>query len=1069
MRRDSCTYLTLITLAVLRMATPLKAQPSQVSDLVAKMPAESIATGQEFAGEIIKLGPGAVREIIKMIVPPGAGDDSKARFTLNGLANYVTRPGAKKERMMFSTVVVESLETSEDPQVKTFLINVLQLAGKEEAVNPLSKLLDDPELSEPAVQALVAIRTKRVVPALMKALPSAEGERLVSIVRALGELRAKAATKLLLPFASSDDPNLRRVALYALANIGDPIAVGVLAKAANTGSPYERAHATQLYLNLARRLVESGKKARCASICRELIAIRFTPRENNVVCDALAVLVAALKDKALLDLLVAVDGEDQPVREAALKLTQSLPGKTMTAKLVARMKQSTPEVRAAIVNTLGRRRDPSALPDLVRALKDPDKIVRLAAVEAVACFATPRALQALVAALETDQPEERKAAQEALLRIPGDSVLAAVGAALKEAAPTSLVALLQVLAARRASAYFDEVLAATENQEPSVRLAAIKALGNMADPATTPRLLDLFLKCSVDAEKSEAQAAVVNACRRVREVEERAVLVLAVMPQTTGTNRVLLLDALREIGGSKALAAVVADTKSTDGEIQEAAVRAMSEWDEVSAAAELLSIARTTQNPKHQVLALRGYIRVVGLPGNRTAEETVRMYGEALTTAKRPEEKKLILAGLSNARSIEALKLVAGRLDDQALAQDASAAAMKIVLPQKEKEEPLRGPEVVEALKKVVAIATNAEVRNQASEYLNSMPKPDEANLARGRSVKTSVPQQGDHAPASVVDGNSNDLDSSWWGAAWPAWLQVDLEKAVKIDSAHVFMYWDGSRYYPYTLDVSLDSQTWKTIVDMSQNTRPSTRRGIPHTFEPVEARYVRLNILKNSVNEAVHVVELKVYASGTAPSPEAVAARPKPDAEGFFPLFNSKDLTGWQGSTNGYVVENAVLVCIPDKGGLLYTEEQYGDFILRFDFKLTTNANNGIGLRFTEGNPAYSGMEIQVLDDSGDQYKTLQPYQYHGSIYGVVPCERGHQKPVGEWNSEEIIANGRHVTVVLNGVTIVDADLDKASTPETMDHQPHPGLKNEKGFIGFLGHGSRVEFRNVRMKELRQ
>lgn len=112
--------------------------------------------------------------------------------------------------------------------------------------------------------------------------------------------------------------------------------------------------------------------------------------------------------------------------------------------------------------------------------------------------------------------------------------------------------------------------------------------------------------------------------------------------------------------------------------------------------------------------------------------------------------------------------------------------------------------------------------------------------------------------------------------------------------------------------------------------------------------------------------------------------------------------------------------------------------------------------------------MEIQILDDSGSQFAgKLKPYQYHGSIYGVVPCKQGHQKPVGEWNCQEIRADGPKIKVTLNGQVIVDADLSQIN--ETMDGRPHPGLHNEKGFIGFLGHGSRIEFRNIRIKQLNQ
>jgi len=196
---------------------------------------------------------------------------------------------------------------------------------------------------------------------------------------------------------------------------------------------------------------------------------------------------------------------------------------------------------------------------------------------------------------------------------------------------------------------------------------------------------------------------------------------------------------------------------------------------------------------------------------------------------------------------------------------------------------------------------------------------------------------------------------------------------------------------------------------------------------------------------------------------------------EGYTSLFNGKDLSGWiYGKTGkgenksgaGYAVDNGVIFCTVRDGGNLYTEKEYGDFSFKFEFKLTENANNGIGIRAPlEGDSAYVGMEIQVLDDSGSQYKNLRPEQYHGSIYDCFACKRGSQKPVGEWNEEEITAKGRQVTVKLNGTVIVDANLDDIKDPDKL--KKHPGLLNKKGHIGFLGHGARVEFKNLRVKEL--
>jgi hypothetical protein len=193
--------------------------------------------------------------------------------------------------------------------------------------------------------------------------------------------------------------------------------------------------------------------------------------------------------------------------------------------------------------------------------------------------------------------------------------------------------------------------------------------------------------------------------------------------------------------------------------------------------------------------------------------------------------------------------------------------------------------------------------------------------------------------------------------------------------------------------------------------------------------------------------------------------------SDGFVSLFNGGTLDGWQGDVKNHRVENGAIVRPRERGGNLVTNREYADFILRFDFKLEAGANNGIGIRtLLKGDAAYVGMEIQILDDGDKMYKNLKPYQYCGSIYGVVPAERGHLKPVGEWNSEEILCQGRHVKVTLNGAVIVDADLDKvlqANGSKTIDGHAHPGLKRTKGYIALLGHTYRVEFRNLRIKEL--
>ena len=192
---------------------------------------------------------------------------------------------------------------------------------------------------------------------------------------------------------------------------------------------------------------------------------------------------------------------------------------------------------------------------------------------------------------------------------------------------------------------------------------------------------------------------------------------------------------------------------------------------------------------------------------------------------------------------------------------------------------------------------------------------------------------------------------------------------------------------------------------------------------------------------------------------------------EGFVPLFNGFNLDGWTGNKTQYQAKNGVILVDPSasgRSGNLYTEKEYDDFNFRFEFQLTPGANNGLGIRAPlSGDAAYGGVELQILDNTASIYANLQPYQYHGSLYGVAPAKRGHLKPVGEWNSQEVIIKGNRYQVILNGVKILDVDTKNAIKNGAMDGKEHPGLKNTKGHIGFLGHGSELKFRNLRIKEL--
>ncbi|MFD0893240.1 DUF1080 domain-containing protein [Luteolibacter ambystomatis] len=178
-------------------------------------------------------------------------------------------------------------------------------------------------------------------------------------------------------------------------------------------------------------------------------------------------------------------------------------------------------------------------------------------------------------------------------------------------------------------------------------------------------------------------------------------------------------------------------------------------------------------------------------------------------------------------------------------------------------------------------------------------------------------------------------------------------------------------------------------------------------------------------------------------------------------PLFNGKDLTGWHGE--GYVVEDGAIACTP-QGRNLVTDDTFADYILDFEFKLTPGANNGIGIHYPgTGDSAYVGMEVQVLDSTDPKYKDLKPYQFHGSLYTLVPAKQGLLKPVGEWNKERIVVDGPNVRVEVNGEVALRANLDELNK----QFPKHEGAKRRGGHLAFLGHGDRVLFRNLNITEL--
>jgi HEAT repeat protein len=1033
-------------------------------------------------------------------------------------------------RGIYEVELIKALGLIEDKEVKAFIISQLQLVGTDSAVDAMSGYVADDRLCDDAIRCIVTIASRQAnsllhaKDILRQTLKAASGVNRIAIVKALGELKDSKSVKNILKFTTADDVDLKMVSLWALANIGDKSVEKVLLKNLAVAKDYKKAKLSSYYILYAQRVAEKSKR-KSSKIYRNIIKGRKIEFAGNVKCAAYSGLVSNEGKKALDDLLAAMDSDSIKVRAMVLTLAGEIAGESETKKWVKKADGVSGTVRAEIVEMLADRKDETSVSAIMKYLDDTDKAVRLAAIKGAFKAGGQEGVHGVIELLKkTSDADEINEAKQAFLCSKETYVIDVIAKSIGQMSAGSKVALIEVLALRNAKVYSDIIFTLADDENESVSVASLKALGSLAGAEDMQRLVDLFVKAKTPRQRLAGQKTVVLIAKQMPPGRDRTSDLLNAFNESDDSKKIHLLSALRQVGGKDALDAILADIKSSNKEVAKAAVRTLSKWDNAEAIPGLFDIATSSDDLVDQVIAIRAITKLAKL-AEFSATQKVDIFRKALKLAKRPEEKKLLLAGLGNIRAIESLQLVSEYLDDKAVRKDVVAAAVKIACPADEKDKGLNTYDAAMLLKRVVRLAEDSELKGKINAHINSIPAPP--------AIIKPVPD------GFVKLFNGKDL-TSWKGLLagpydnpikraklTPDKLAAEQAKADKsmrkhwtvVDGVLIF---DGGGTSIATADDYGDFEMlvdWKIVSphgdsgiylrgapqvqiwDPGQHkvgsgglynnkenaSKPSEIADNPigywNTFrikmvgEKVTVHLNNKLIVDDVVMEnywdrkqpIFSIGQLELQCHGDPIEFTNIFIREIPRAEKDFTLlFNGDNLDGWVGDTKGYIAQGGKLVCKP--GGNLYTADEYDDFILRFEFKLTEGANNGLGIRAPlKGNAAYQGMELQILDNSAEKYNALKPYQYHGSIYGVVPAKRGHLKPVGQWNSQEVIARGNLIKVVLNGTTIVDADIAEASKDGTMDGHAHPGLKRKGGHIGFLGHGSVVEFRNIRINQFEE
>jgi HEAT repeat protein len=444
-------------------------------------------------------------------------------------------------------------------------------------------------------------------------------------------------------------------------------------------------------------------------------------KELYVPAEAMPIRVAAVRgviltagDKTAETVVEALKSQDAAIQTAAIATLKEV-NKTDIVKAAAEqiINLATAQ-QAQLLAALADCGDKVALPAVLTAVKSADTDVRVAALNAIGVLGDATSVDVLVDKAANARGAEQKAAQDALYRLRGTDVDEAIVKKIADVEPKVKVELIRSCDQRNIMASVPVLMKAVQDSDGRVRAEAIKALRMVAGPQDITGLIDLQL-AATGADRTELEKTVVAIANKIPQDKGRAEKVLAALAAAKDVDaKCSLLSVLGKIGDPAGLAVLQESLADKNDKVKEAAVRGLSDWPTPAPAGDLLKIAKESQNEVQKTLALRGYVRLIGLEKDKPAEEIIKMYQEAMTLAPNAAEKRMVLSGLADVRSFEALQMAGSYLDDNELKQEAEVAVIKNA------EATIRRHpnETKELLQKVLAGTTSESVREQAQKLL---------------------------------------------------------------------------------------------------------------------------------------------------------------------------------------------------------------------------------------------------------------------------------------------------------------------------------------------------------------
>jgi hypothetical protein len=658
-----------------------RAQDNRITAILDKEPANSATELNANAVSTAQLGEAGIVDMLSMLQPSGQADNTKIYDAISGFSFYTTQTGREQWRAMAVQAYGKALAKVSDKENQAFIISQLQITGKDDAIIALKKYLNDQRLCDPAARALVKINSLAAKAALLAALKTSQGTCTLTLAEALGDSKNAAAVKSISALIGKDK-KLDKVALYALANIADPISINLMANAAQkAGFTYDETNATSAYLLYIGNL---GKKnaVTATRLAKTLSTQADLANQVQTHTASLKLLVDMQGAKCTPLLIEAARNNNAQYRDAALKFAGPYITPTTTTQWVTELNRATKDEKIAIIKMLGYNNATNALPAILKQLKGSDSDVTIAAITASGKIGQDKVLTDLLNVMKHGDQAEITAVQNALMIMKGFTVTTKVAKALPDMSTDAKVALISVLAARQAHSQIDIVTPLLDNQDLKVRAAAYASLKQLAGPDNLNQLFGLLASSIQLTEAADLQAAIIAVISKMKDRSSETAQVLEQMDKAPAGKKSLYFNILASIGDKKSLAAVSKAYNQGDEATKQAAVTALSQWTDVTAAPELYFISKESADAGLKNQSLRGFVAAIS-KSDYPADEKIIYLRDAMDVAQTVPQKKLILQEASNNKTFPALVFVTRYLDDPQLQSDAAEDVSTIALSDK--------------------------------------------------------------------------------------------------------------------------------------------------------------------------------------------------------------------------------------------------------------------------------------------------------------------------------------------------------------------------------------------------